>query len=105
MVRMNLRLENDHEAQLSQPQSTYNQLVQHMMVLSDGAISEESACNARDVRDVSSTSGYRGSHEGRHGNPLQYSCLENPTDRGTWRAIVHRVTKSQTCLKQLSTHK
>ena len=31
---------------------------------------------------------------GEHGNPLQYSCLENPMDRGAWRAIVHRVTKS-----------
>ena len=33
-----------------------------------------------------------------NGNPLQYSCQENPMDRGTWRAIVHRVTKSQTRL-------
>ena len=32
----------------------------------------------------------------RHGNPLQYSYLENPMDRGAWRAIVHRVAKSQT---------
>ena len=32
-------------------------------------------------------------------NPLQYSCLENPIDRGAWWAIVHRVTKSQTRLK------
>ena len=40
-----------------------------------------------------------------HGNPLQYSCLENPIERGgTWRATVHRVAKSQTQLKQLSTH-
>jgi len=31
---------------------------------------------------------------GGHGSPLQYSCLENPKDRGAWRAIVHRVTKS-----------
>ena len=38
----------------------------------------------------------------RHGNPLQYSCLENRTDRGAWRATVHRVTKSWTQLKQLS---
>ena len=38
-----------------------------------------------------------------HGNPLQYSCLENPRDRGTWQAAVHRVTKSQTRPKQLST--
>ena len=32
---------------------------------------------------------------GEHGNSFQYSCLENPMDRGAWRAIVHRVTKSQ----------
>ena len=39
-----------------------------------------------------------------NGNPLQYSCPENPTDRGAWRAIVHGVTKIQTWLKWLSTH-
>ena len=39
-----------------------------------------------------------------NGNPLQYSCLENPMDRGAWQATVHRVTKSQTQRKQLSTH-
>ena len=38
-----------------------------------------------------------------NGNPLQYSCLENPKDRGAWRAAVHGVTKSRTRLKQLST--
>ena len=38
-----------------------------------------------------------------NGNPLQYSCLENPMDRGAWWAIVHRVTKSQMWLKWLST--
>jgi len=36
---------------------------------------------------------------GRHGNPLQYSYLENPKDRGTWQATVHRVAKSRTRLK------
>ena len=36
---------------------------------------------------------------GWHGHPLQYSCLENPTDRGAWQATVHRVAKSQTRLK------
>ena len=36
-----------------------------------------------------------------HCNPLHYSCLENPLDRGAWWATVHRVTKSQTRLKQL----
>ena len=38
-----------------------------------------------------------------NGNPLQYSCLENPKDRGAWRTTVHEVTKSQTRLKRLST--
>ena len=40
--------------------------------------------------------------EGRHGNPLQYSCLENPRDRGAWWATVHRVMQSQTQLTPLS---
>ena len=39
---------------------------------------------------------------GGHGNSVQYSCLENPMDRGAWQAIVHRVTKSQIWLKRLS---
>ena len=36
---------------------------------------------------------------GGHGNPLQYSCLVNPMDRGAWWATVHRITESQTWLK------
>ena len=40
----------------------------------------------------------------KHGNPLQYSYLEKPMDKGAWRATVHGVTKSQTRLKQLSIH-
>ena len=39
-----------------------------------------------------------------HGNPLQYSCPENPMDRGASTAMVHRVTNSQTQLRQLSVH-
>jgi len=58
--------------------------------------------NAGDLRDAGSISGLGRSLGGRHGNPLQYSCLENPMDRGAWWALVHRVTKSQTLLKQLS---
>ena len=50
--------------------------------------------NAGDIRDVGSISGSGRSPGGGHGNPLQYSCLENPMDRGAWRAIVHRVIKS-----------
>ena len=41
---------------------------------------------------------------GAHGKPFQYSCLENPMDRGTWWATAHGVAKNQTRLKQLSTH-
>ena len=58
-----------------------------------------------DVRDAGSIPGLGRSLGGRHGNPLQYSCLENPTDRGAWRATFHRVTKSQTQLKRLSADK
>ena len=60
--------------------------------------------NAGDARDASSIPGSRRSPGGEHGNPLQYSCLENPTDRGSWEATLHRVAESQTGLKQLSTH-
>ena len=41
---------------------------------------------------------------GGPGNPLQYSCLENPMDRGVWQVAVHGVAKSLTPLKWLSTH-
>ena len=50
--------------------------------------------SAGDIRDVSSNPGWGRSPGGGHGNPLQYSCLENPIDRGAGRATVHRVTKS-----------
>ena len=45
-----------------------------------------------------------GSPGGGHGNALQYSCLENPMDRGAWWATVHRVTKSWTQMERLNTH-
>ena len=46
--------------------------------------------NAGDIRDVGSVPGSGRSPGGGHRNPLQYSCLKNPTDRGAWRASVHR---------------
>ena len=52
--------------------------------------------NAEDVRDAGSIPGSGRSPEGGHGNPLQYSCLENPMDRGAWQATVHGVAKSWT---------
>ena len=58
-----------------------------------GSDGKESAYNAG---EWNLTSGSGRSPGGGHGNPLQYSCLENPMDRGAWRATVHEVTKSQT---------
>ena len=52
--------------------------------------------NAGDIIDMGSTPGLGRSPEGGHGNPLQYSFLENLLDSGAWWVIVHRVTKSQT---------
>ena len=52
--------------------------------------------NTGDVRDVGLIPGWGRSLGGRHGNPLQYSCLEKPLDIGTWRATVYRATESDT---------
>ena len=49
-----------------------------------------------DVRDACLILGLGRSPGGGHGNPLQYSCMENPMDRGAWQAAVQRVAKSQT---------
>ena len=67
-----------------------------------GSVVKNPPANVGDVRDMVRSLG-RSPEEGR-GNPLQYSCLKNSMDRGAWRATVHRVTKSWTWLKWLSTH-
>ena len=51
---------------------------------------------AGDIRDMGSVPGLGRFPGGGHGNPLQYSCLENPMDRGAWQATVRKVAKSQT---------
>ena len=61
---------------------------------------KESACNAGDKGSIL----VKKIPGGENGNPLQYSCLEIPVDRGAWWATVHGVTKSQARLKRLSTH-
>ena len=58
--------------------------------------------NAGDIRDVGSIPGSGRSLEEEVAT--QYSCLENPMDKGAWWAVVHRVEKSRTRLKQLSIH-
>ena len=62
---------------------------------------KKSACNAEDPGDVGLIPGSGRSPGEGNGNPLQYSCLGNPRDRGAWQATVHGVTQSQT---QLSMH-
>ena len=57
-----------------------------------GSDDKESASNTGDaglIPESGRAPGYG------HGNPLQYSCLGNPMDRGVWQALVHRVTKGQ----------
>ena len=61
-------------------------------VFPGGSDGKESACN---VGDPGSIPGLGRSPGERNGYPLQYSCLENPMDRGAWRATVHGITKSQ----------
>ena len=60
-----------------------------------GSDGKEFACN---VGDLGSITGLRRPPGGECGNPLQYPCLENPMDRGAWRATVHGVPKSWTRL-------
>ena len=67
-----------------------------------GSVIKNLPANAREARDAGSIPGLGRSPGGGHGNPLQYSCLENPMDRGAWWATVHGVAKSRTQLKRLS---
>ena len=61
------------------------------------------SASARDVRDTGLIPGSGRSPGREHGNPVWYSCLENPMDRGDWHATVHEAAKSWTQLKRLST--
>ena len=66
------------------------------MGFSDDSDGKESACKAEDLGSIP------GSGRPGNDNPLLYSCLESPMDRGAWQATAHGVTKSRTQLKQLS---
>ena len=65
------------------------------MGLPGGSDHKEFSCNAGDLGSIHGVGRFPG---GGHDNPLQYSCLENPIDRGAWRATVHGVAKSPTGL-------
>ena len=65
---------------------------------------KESTCNAGATGNAGLIPELGRSLQGGYGNLLQYSCLENPMDRGAWQATVHGVTKSRTWLKWLSMH-
>ena len=65
---------------------------------------KESACDSGATGDAGSTTRWRRTPRRGHGNPLQYSCLGNPMDRGGWWVTVHGIAKSRTRLKQFSMH-
>ena len=67
----------------------------HVYSLPGGLVGKEPTGNARDPGSIA---GMGRSPGGRHGNPLQYSCLENPMDRGEWQATAHGIPKSRTQL-------
>ena len=81
--------------------SVFSQALQTLLGFPGGLAGKESACNAGDLGLIS---GLGRSSRGGDGNPLQYSCLENPMDRDAWWAMVHSTAKSRTRLKWLSTH-
>ena len=98
---------------LSEPVSLFPSYICPEMELLDGILvtglsqwlsGKESAYNAGDTEDLGLISGLGRSPEGGHGSPLQYACVENLMDREAWWTTVHRVAKSQTHLKWLSTH-
>ena len=60
--------------------------------------------NAGDIRDAGSITGLGRSSVVGHGNPLQYSCLENPMDRGAWRATIHWITHKESDTTEATEH-
>ena len=79
-----------------------NEWKQELLLMIIQASDKESACQCKRLIDVGSIPGLGRSPGGVHGNPLQYSCLENPIDREAWWATVHRVEKSWAWLNDLA---
>ena len=76
--------------------SSDNQLLYPSLDFPGDAVVQNPHANAGDARNVGLIPGLGRSPGEGNGNPLQYSCLENPVDKGAWWATVHRVAKSQT---------
>ena len=74
--------------------TNYSKLVRQEKTFPGGSDGKDSACNVGDPDGSGRSPG------GGHGNPLQYSCLENPKDRGAWWSTVYEVTKSWTQLSK-----
>ena len=73
-----------------------------LVFIEGGTVVKNLPTNAGDTRELGLIAGSGRSPGVGNGNPLQYSCLENPTDRGTWWAKAHEVAKSQTQLSTLA---
>ena len=84
---------------LFHPRFFQDLLVPSLVLGFPGGASGREPTYAGDIRDVGLIPRSRRSPGGGHGNPLQYSCLENPMDRGAWWATVHSLSKSWTRLK------
>ena len=69
-------------------------ITKHLWVSQVALVVKNPLANAGDVRDMGSIPGLGRSPGGGHGDPLQYSCLKNPMDRGAWQATMHSVAES-----------
>ena len=104
---INFLLCGPHYATFSLQNSAFTQSYYRCCVQASQAalVVKNSPANAGDITDTGLILGLGGSPGGGHSNPLQYSCLKNIMDRGTWGGTVHRVAKSQTRLKQLKDYR
>ena len=99
LLKLKNRKQNLHRNSQPCPPSRNSSLMWARNLASQVVHGKESTCKEGDSGSIP---GSRRTPGGEHGNPLQYSCLGNPMDRGAWWATVHGVTKSQS---RLSTHK
>ena len=101
LVKIWKRLKSRSFSQNMQLYSSFSLYIRIYMGFPGGSVGKESACNAGDLGSIPGLGKCPG---GGHGNPCQYSGLENPMDRGAWRAAVHGVTRSRTQLIDYAQH-